>query len=104
MIDAGVAIALGTDANPGSAPSVSLPLTMAIACRYLRMVPAEALLATTVNAAHAIGLGGRIGALMPGMQADLIILAEGDYRWLMYELGGTPIAQVIKRGQIVWKS
>lgn len=104
MIDAGVAIALGTDANPGSAPSVSLPLTMAIACRYLRMVPAEALLATTVNAAHAIGLGGRIGALMPGMQADLIILAEGDYRWLMYELGGMPIAQVIKRGQIVWKS
>jgi imidazolonepropionase len=68
------------------------------------MVPAEALLATTVNAAHAIGLGGRIGALMPGMQADLIILAEADYRWLMYELGGTPIAQVIKRGQIVWKS
>lgn len=102
MIDAGVAVALSTDANPGSAPSLSLPLTMAIACRYLRMLPAEALLATTVNAAYAIGLGGRVGALMPGMQADLLILAANDYRWLMYELGGAPVAQVIKRGQVVW--
>jgi len=75
---------------------------MAIACRYLRMLPAEALLATTVNAAYAIGLGGRVGALMPGMQADLLILAANDYRWLVYELGGAPVAQVIKRGQVVW--
>lgn len=101
MIDAGVAVALSTDANPGSAPSLSLPLTMAIACRYMRMLPAEALLATTVNAAHAIGLGGRVGALMPGMQADLLVLAEADYRWLMYELGGAPVELVIKRGQVV---
>ena len=101
MIDAGVAVALSTDANPGSAPSLSLPLTMAIACRYLRMLPAETLIATTVNAAYAIGRGGRVGALMPGMQADLLILAADDYRWLMYELGGMPVAQVIKRGQVV---
>jgi imidazolonepropionase len=101
MIDAGVAVALSTDANPGSAPSLSLPLTMAIACRYLRMLPAETLIATTVNAAYAIGCGGRVGALMPGMQADLLILAADDYRWLMYELGGMPVAQVIKRGQVV---
>lgn len=101
MIDAGVAVALSTDANPGSAPSLSLPLTMAIACRYMRMLPAEALLATTVNAAHAIGLGGRVGALMPGMQADLLVLVEADYRWLMYELGGAPVELVIKRGQVV---
>ncbi|WP_298816010.1 imidazolonepropionase [Chloroflexus sp.] len=102
MIDAGVAVALSTDANPGSAPSVSLPLTMAIACRYMGMLPAEALIATTVNAAHAIGLGGRVGSLMPGMQADLLVLTTGDYRWLMYELGGMPVEQVIKRGRVVW--
>ncbi|MEF3274293.1 MAG: imidazolonepropionase [Chloroflexus sp.] len=102
MIDAGVAVALSTDANPGSAPSLSLPLAMAIACRYLGMLPAEALIAVTVNAAHAIGAGERVGALMPGMQADLLVLKTADYRWLMYELGGLPVEYVIKRGRIVW--
>ncbi|HMQ34608.1 MAG TPA: imidazolonepropionase, partial [Chloroflexaceae bacterium] len=81
MIDAGAALALTTDLNPGSAPCPSLPLAMAIACRYQRLSPAEALVAATVNAAHAIGMGERVGALAPGMQADLLVLDAPDYRY-----------------------
>lgn len=100
MIDAGAAIALTTDINPGSAPCPSLPLVMALACRYQRLLPGEALNACTINAAHAIGLGARVGSLEPGKQADLIILDVPDYRYLAYEFGGNPVAQVVKRGQV----
>jgi imidazolonepropionase len=101
MIDAGAAIALTTDMNPGSAPCPSLPLVMAIACRYQRLSPAEALNAVTINAAHAIGLGQRIGSLEPGKQADLLLVDTPDYRGLMYEFGGNHVETVIKRGVIV---
>ena len=101
IIDAGAALALTTDINPGSAPCPSLPLVMAIACRYQRLLPAEALNAATLNAAHAVGLGERIGSLEPGKQADVLILEAADYRHLAYEFGGNPVAQVIKRGSIV---
>jgi imidazolonepropionase len=101
MIDAGAAIALTTDINPGSAPCPSLPLVMAIACRYQRLMPAEALNAVTINAAHAISLGDRIGSLEVGKQADLLILDTPDYRTLMYEFGGNHVETVIKRGAIV---
>jgi imidazolonepropionase len=98
MIDAGAAIALTTDNNPGSAPCPSLQLAMAIACRYQHMLPAEALNAATINAAYAVGLGGRIGSLEPGKQADVLILDLADYRGLMYEFGDNRVEQVIKRG------
>lgn len=101
MIDAGAAIALTTDLNPGSAPCPSLPLAMAIACRYQRVLPAEALVAATVNAAHAIGLGERVGSLEPGKQADLLVLDAPDYRYLAYEFGGSPVRTVVKRGAVV---
>jgi imidazolonepropionase len=101
MIDAGAAIALTTDINPGSAPCPSLPLVMALACRYQRLLPGEALNACTINAAHAIGMGERVGSLEPGKQADLIILDVPDYRYLAYEFGGNAVAQVVKRGVVV---
>jgi imidazolonepropionase len=101
MIDAGAALALTTDINPGSAPCPSMPLAMAIACRYQRMLPAEALVAATLNAAHAVGLGERVGSLEPGKQADILILDTPDWRHLAYEFGGNLVRYVLKRGQIV---
>ncbi len=101
LVDAGVALALATDINPGSAPCPSMPLVMALACRYQGLLPAEALHAATINAAYAIGLGDRIGSLEPGKQADLLIIDAPDYRHLAYQFGGNLVAQVIKRGRLV---
>jgi imidazolonepropionase len=100
MIDAGAALALTTDINPGSSPCPSLPLAMAIACRYQKLTPAEALVAGTLNAAHAIGLGDRVGSLEPGKQADLLMLDAPDYRHLAYQFGGNLVAKVVKKGTI----
>jgi imidazolonepropionase len=100
MIDAGVALALATDINPGSAPCPSMPLVMAIACRYQRTLPAEALNASTINAAHAIGLGDRIGSIEVGKQADLLIVDATDYRHLAYQFGPNLVEAVIKQGQL----
>jgi imidazolonepropionase len=101
MIDAGVALALATDINPGSAPCPSMPLVMAIACRYQRLLPAEALNASTVNAAYAIGLGDRTGSIEVGKQADLLIVNAPDYRHLAYQFGANLVERVIKRGQLL---
>jgi imidazolonepropionase len=101
MIDAGMALSLATDLNPGSAPCPSLPLVMAIACRYQRLLPAEALNACTINAAHAIGLGDRIGSIEVGKQADMLILNRADYRHLAYQFGAVPVERVMKRGRLV---
>ena len=101
MADAGVALAVATDLNPGSAPCPSMPLAMALACRYGRLLPAEALNAATINAAHAIGLGDRIGSIEVGKQADLLIVDAPDYRHLAYWLGDNLVEQVIKKGQIL---
>ena len=101
LIDAGAVLALSTDINPGSAPCPSLPLVMSIACRYQHLTPAEALNAITLNAAHAIGMGRRIGSLEVGKQADVLILNTPDYRHLAYHFGGNPVEQVIKRGRII---
>lgn len=100
LVDAGAAVALATDANPGSAPCLSMPLVMAIACRYQRLLPAEALLAATINAAHALRLADRVGSLEVGKQADLLLLKQADYRHLAYFFGGNPVARILKRG--VW--
>jgi imidazolonepropionase len=100
MIDAGVALALATDVNPGSAPCPSMPLVMAIACRYQHIIPAEALNASTINAAYAVGLEDRLGSLEPGKQADLLIVNARDYRHLAYQFGTNLVEGVIKRGQL----
>ncbi len=98
MLDAGAVIALATDLNPGSAPCYSLPLVMALACRYMKMLPAEALNAITINAAHALGLGHRVGSLEVGKQADLLLCDISDYRALSYDVGVNHVERVMKRG------
>ena len=100
MIDKNCAIALSTDYNPGSAPCPSLPNAMAIACRYQKILPSEALNAATINAAFAVGLGEKIGSIEIGKQADILILDTKDYRQLAYEFGGNCIKTVIKNGKI----
>lgn len=101
MIEQGVAIALATDFNPGTAWCVSMPFIMALAARYLRLTPAEALVASTLNAAAAIALHPERGSLTPGFFADFVVLATDDYRHLAYRFGENLVAQVWKEGERV---
>ncbi len=101
MMDAGAVVALATDLNPGSAPCPSMPSVMAIACRYQRFTPAEALNASTINAAFAIGQEKETGSIDVGKRADILILKEGDYRHIPYFFGGNPVHTVIKGGQVM---
>ena len=101
IIDAGGALALATDLNPGTCYCESMQFVIALACRYMRLVPAEAIAAATINSAHAVGLGETVGSLEPGKQADIIILSVPAYQHLGYRFGGNLVSQVIKQGQIV---
>jgi imidazolonepropionase len=101
LIDRGVPVALATDFNPGTSPTPSLPLVMTVACLMLRMTPAEALAAVTVNAAHAIGLGEEVGSLEPGHAADLVVWRVPDVDQIPYWPGADLVATVVKRGHVV---
>jgi imidazolonepropionase len=101
LIDAGVPVALGTDFNPGTSPTASLPLVMTLACLELRMTPAEALVAVTINAARAVGLEGEIGSLEAGKQADLVIWSVPSVAQLPYWPGADLVRVVVKKGRIV---
>ncbi|MFZ1395389.1 MAG: imidazolonepropionase [Candidatus Promineifilaceae bacterium] len=101
LIDAGAVIALSTDINPGSAPCPSQPLVMALATRYQRLLPAEALNAATINAAFGVGLADRVGSLAPGKQADLLLVNATDYRQLAYQFGGNLVDGVVKNGRLL---
>jgi imidazolonepropionase len=98
LVDAGAAVALATDFNPGSAFCESLPLVCSLACTQLRLSPAEALGACTVNAAHVLGRSDRLGRLSPGFAADVALLEAPDWRYLAYHLGGPVVAGVVKDG------
>lgn len=104
LIDSGCAVALSTDYNPGSAPCPSQPMAMAIACRYQKLLPAEALNAATINAAFGIGLGGSYGSIEIGKSADLVLLDMMDYRQIAYEFGGNAVIKTIKGGTVVYDS
>jgi imidazolonepropionase len=100
LIDAGAAIALATDFNPGSAFCESLPIVCSLAATQLRMAPEEALSACTVNAAHVLGLAGRKGRLAPGHDADVVLVAAEDWRHLAYHLGGPVVHAVVVGGEV----
>jgi imidazolonepropionase len=103
LVDAGAAVALATDFNPGSAFCESLPLVCSLACTQLHLSPAEALSATTVNAAHVLGRADRIGRIAPGYAADIVLLDAPDWRYLAYHLGGDVVGAVIRGGEPVWQ-
>jgi imidazolonepropionase len=84
MVEAGLGIVLATDFNPGSSPVPSMPFMLSLACLQMGLTPAEALTAATINAACSLGLGGQIGSLEVGKQADLLIHGGTDYRELAY--------------------
>jgi imidazolonepropionase len=98
LIDAGAAVALATDFNPGSSPTVGLPLVMALGVSQLGMRHAEALTAVTVNAAAALGLAGERGQLAPGFAADLVVAAIDDWREVAYWMGGNVVSAVWTAG------
>jgi imidazolonepropionase len=102
FIDAGIPVALATDLNPGTSPTVSLPLVMSIACLEMGLTPAEALVAATINAAHSLGLGAEIGSIEPGKQADLVVWGVPSVDQLPYWLGARPARTVIKRGRVAF--
>jgi imidazolonepropionase len=103
LLDAGAVVALATDFNPGSAFSESLPLVVSLACTKLRLSPAEALAACTVNGAHVLARADRKGRLAPGYDADVVLLDAPDWRYLAYHLGGDVVAAVIQDGEAAWR-
>jgi imidazolonepropionase len=102
LADAGAAVALATDFNPGSAFCESLPLVCSLASTQLHLSPTEALTACTINAAHVLGRADRCGRIAPGYDADLVLLAARDWRHLAYHLGGDLVATVIHGGRVAW--
>lgn len=103
MIDKGVAVALSTDCNPGSSPTVSLPFIMNLGCLKMGMTPAEVLAAATINAAHAINRAETIGSLEVGKKADVTIFNVPNYMKLQYLYGVNHVDTVVKNGRVVVK-
>ncbi len=101
MIESGVTIALSTDCNPGSNYTESMQIIIALAAQAYRLTAAEALTAVTVNAACALDRGGRLGQILPGLPADLVLWDINDYRELPYHYGVNLAAAVIKKGKVV---
>jgi imidazolonepropionase len=101
ILQVGGLLAIASDLNPGTAWCESMQFVIALACRYLRLTPAQAIAAATINAAAAIGREERIGSLEVGKQADLLVLSVDDYRHLGYRFGSNLVQTVIKKGQIV---
>ncbi len=101
MIEMGVAVALATDYNPGSSPTWSMPAVVSLACVGMKMLPAEAIAAATINAAWAIGTAEEVGSLEVGKAADAVVFDAADHREIAMSLGALLPCQVVKRGRLV---
>lgn len=102
MIDAGLTVVLATDFNPGSSPTPSMPMVLSLACTQMKMTPAEAITAATINAAYSLGRGDEIGSLEKGKRADFVIHDCEDYRELAYFFGIELASQVYSGGRLVF--
>jgi imidazolonepropionase len=100
LIDAGVAVALATDYNPGSAPTPSMPFVLSLACTHMKMSPAEAISAATINGAYALRLGERKGSIEPGKDADFAVFEADDYREIPYWFASNRCAFTILNGTL----
>jgi imidazolonepropionase len=100
ILDAGGLLALATDLNPGTAWCENMQFAIALACRYMKLTPAQAIAAATINAAAAIGRASQLGSIEPGKQADLLLLSVPDYRHLGYRFGANLVHTVIKKGNV----
>jgi imidazolonepropionase len=101
MIEHGLAIVVASDFNPGSSPIPSMPFILSLACLYMGLTPAEALVAATVNAAWSLGLGDSIGSLETGMQADFLIHEFADFREIAYYIAAAESPRVFISGREV---
>jgi imidazolonepropionase len=101
MIEAGLAIVLATDFNPGSSPTPSMPMVLSLACTQMKMSPAEAITASTVNAAYSVNRGDRVGSIEPGKLANFVIFDCKDYREVAYWFGMPQTHSVYVRGDCV---
>jgi imidazolonepropionase len=100
ILDSGGLLALATDINPGTAWCESMQFAIALACRYMRLNPAQAIAAATINAAAAIGWADRIGSIEVGKQADMLLLSVDTYRHLGYRFGINLVKKIIKKGRV----
>ncbi len=103
MVEAGLAPALGTDCNPGSSPTESMGIVMSLACLELGLTPAEALVAATVNAAHAVGHGAVRGTLEPGKLADVVLYDADSWRSIVYHYGVSLVERVFVGGRLAYR-
>ena len=102
LIEAGAVVALATDYNPGTSPTVSMPMVLSLACTQLRMTPAEAIAAATINAAYALRRQKRAGSLETGKQADLAVFEVEDCREIPYYFGMQRCWMTVKSGEIIY--
>jgi imidazolonepropionase len=102
LIEAGAVVALATDYNPGTSPTVSMPMILSLACSELRMTPAEAIVAATFNAAYALKREQHMGSLEPGKVADLAVFEVEDYREIPYYFGMQRCWMTMKKGEIIY--
>jgi imidazolonepropionase len=100
LVDAGVPVALATDYNPGTSPTLSMPMAMSLACTHMKMSPAEAISAATINGAWALRVADRKGSIEPGKDADLAVFAVEDYREIPYWFGANRCAMTTMNGTV----
>lgn len=102
LIDSGAAVALATDFNPGTSPTLNMPFVLSLACTQMRMTPAESIMAATINGASAVRRQDRLGSIEPGKQADIAVFDVSDYREIPYFAAVNFCVATFKRGELVW--